>query len=116
MKANERLKMAREAAGYATAADAARAFGWIKVTYGAHEHGRNGFNLELARKYAKVFCVNVYWLVSGMGPMKKGDDVDPGFEEFKGCYYAIDPAARKILLDLARRLSSGSAQDTERTR
>lgn len=107
----DRLKTAREGASYSTAADAARAFGWNEVTYRAHENGQNGFNLGLARRYATAFCVNVEWLVSGMGPAKKNGERDPDFEEFTGCYYSIDPASRRLLLDLARRLSAGPGQD-----
>ena len=110
MKDYERLKQAREGAQYNTAADAARAFGWNEVTYRAHDSGQNGFKLALARRYARAFSVNVEWLVSGMGATKKNGPIDPDFEEFKSCYYSIDPASRKILLDLARRFSVGSDQ------
>ena len=111
MKDCERLRSAREGAGYATAADAANAFGWNEVTYRAHESGQNGFKLSLARRYAKAFCVNVAWLVSGMGPAKKNGGLDLDFEEFRECYYSIDPSSRKLLLDLARRFSAGADQD-----
>ena len=82
----DRLKAAREGATYDTAADAARAFGWNEVTYRAHENGQNGFRLELARRYAAAFSVNVEWLVPGMWPAKKTGDRDPDFEDFNGCY------------------------------
>ncbi len=105
MESYERLRVAREGANYLTAAAAARARGWGEVAYRAHENGQNGFSLAQARKYASAFKINVEWLVAGMGAAKKGDGNDPEFEEFKACYHSIDPAARKILLDLARRLS-----------
>ncbi len=112
MEVYERLRIAREGANYLTAAAAARARGWGEVTYRAHENGQNGFSVDQARQYASAFKVNVEWLVSGLGAAKKSDGTDLEFEEFKGCYYSIDPAARKILLDLARRLSGGKDRDS----
>ena len=111
MKDYERLREARKGSNYDTAADAALCRGWNQVTYRAHENGQNGFNLSQARTYAKAFGVNVEWLVSGMGAAKKSGELDSDFEEFKGYYFAIEPAARKSLLDLARQLSAGFDRD-----
>ncbi len=108
MENYHRLRIARRGAGYASAAAASRAFGWGAETYRAHENGQNGFTQAQARQYASAFLINVEWLISGIGAAKKSDGIDIEFEEFKGCYYSIDIEARKILLDLARRLSGGS--------
>ena len=59
---------ARVAAGYATAADAARAFGWTKPTYFSHENGSRGIGVKTAAKYGKAFKVSGAWLLTGEGP------------------------------------------------
>jgi len=61
----ERLKEAREAAGYQNPTDAARAFGWKPSTYLGHENGSRGLRAEAAQRYAKAFSVNWLWLVGG---------------------------------------------------
>lgn len=65
-----RLRHAREAAGYATAGDAAKAFGWPYPTYAAHENGSRGLKPDLIRRYAKAFRVSAHWLLDGAGDMR----------------------------------------------
>jgi len=52
---HERLKELRIAKGFATAADAARAYGWAVTTYQAHENGARGIKRDAAERYAKAF-------------------------------------------------------------
>lgn len=66
-EASERLKAARIAAGFATTADAARAFGWNYATYSAHENGWRGLTRDNVQRYAKHFRVTVEWLLYGTG-------------------------------------------------
>lgn len=61
----DRLKAARKAAGYETAADAARAFGWNENTYRSHESGIRGVPRQSIVKYARAFKVSVDWLLTG---------------------------------------------------
>lgn len=63
----ERLRQAREAAGFETAADAARAFGWNTNTYKSHENGVRGMSKKAAYKYAGAFGVGAGWLLIGEG-------------------------------------------------
>lgn len=73
MDINQRLRAAREAAGFKTKADAARAAGVPYPTYAGHENGARGaFKLDEAATYARVFRVNIEWLLTGKGPMHKG--------------------------------------------
>jgi len=73
MDPHDRLRQAREAAGFATAADAARRFGWPAVTYRHHENGTRGFKRDAAIRYARAFRVSPEWLLFGTGgPEKKG--------------------------------------------
>lgn len=62
---SDRLKAARESAGYETATDAARAYGWKEVTYLAHENGGRGLRPDVAKKYATAFGVSAAYLLTG---------------------------------------------------
>lgn len=72
-RAHDRLRRARTEAGYASAADAARAFGWNLNTYSSNENGNAPFSKSAAVRYARAFRVELDWLVTGNGPMRKGD-------------------------------------------
>lgn len=63
----ERLKAARERAGFKTAADAIRRFGWTATTYMAHENGQNGLRQAVAQSYGLAFKVSSGWLLTGEG-------------------------------------------------
>jgi phage repressor protein C with HTH and peptisase S24 domain len=78
MDINERLRAAREAAGFKTKADAAKAVGVPYPTYAGHENGgRGAFKRDEAATYARVFKVNLEWLLTGRGPMQKGQPEAP---------------------------------------
>jgi SOS-response transcriptional repressor LexA len=61
----DRLKQARAEAGYSSAVDAVRAFGWTPSTYYGHENGRVKISRDAAYKYAKAFKVDPSWLLYG---------------------------------------------------
>lgn len=62
-----RLKQAREAAGYPSARAAATQKGWKISTYSAHENGQNEFGPDEARRYSKAFKVTAGYLLTGDG-------------------------------------------------
>lgn len=62
---HNRLKRAREAAGYGTAADAARAMGAKTTTYQGHENSGRGLRVPVLERYAKFFRVSPEWLMTG---------------------------------------------------
>lgn len=64
--AADRLRALRIKKGYATASDAAKAFGWNEHTYKSHENGIRGIRLDAARKYAAAFGSSVSHLL-GVG-------------------------------------------------
>jgi hypothetical protein len=64
---SDRLKQAREQAGFKHATDAARAFGWNEITYRAHETGGRGLRKDAAERYARAFRRPVEWLLWGKG-------------------------------------------------
>jgi phage repressor protein C with HTH and peptisase S24 domain len=65
----DRLTKARIAAGYARAAEAARALGIPSPTYLAYENGGRGFSRHYER-FARFYRVSLVWLVSGRGEMR----------------------------------------------
>lgn len=71
--AADRLRALRVKKGYATAADAARAFGWNEHTYKSHEGGVRGIRTDAARKYASAFGSTPGYImgVSGNGTETK---------------------------------------------
>lgn len=72
-----RLREARIAAGYASSAKAAEAMGVKPPGYAHHENGTRGLSRGADIRYAKFFRVNVEWLLTGQGPMRKGQAVEP---------------------------------------
>lgn len=63
----ERLKQARQAAGFATAADGAARSGVKYYTYVQHENGIRGIPAERAASYARAFGVEPQWILYGRG-------------------------------------------------
>lgn len=66
MNAGDRLKEAREKAGFSSAAEAATALGVAYQTYIAHEKGSRGFKGH-AESYARRFQTTPEWLLFGRG-------------------------------------------------
>jgi hypothetical protein len=79
----ERLQEARKKAGFDSAPDAARAFGWIESTYFSHENGARGLRPPTAEKYAKALRTTPEWLLYGKGksPPKSSDAPEGGPRE-----------------------------------
>src|SRR5262244_3785935 len=63
---HQRLRRAREQAGFARASDAARAMGIEEPTYLGHENGSRGLS-RAAPRYARFFGVSLDWLIDGRG-------------------------------------------------
>lgn len=64
---HDRLKQAREARHFRSAAEAAKALGVPYGTYSGHESGTRGFKDDEAQRYADFFRVSVGWLIAGEG-------------------------------------------------
>ncbi len=64
-----RLREARIAKGFETAAAAADAFGWNRNTYGSNENGNAPFSYRKAKEYAAAFGVRPEWLYDAAGAM-----------------------------------------------
>lgn len=55
----QRLQRLRLQAGFASAAEAARRYGWNVATYTSHENGHRGIRLDAALTYGKAYRVDV---------------------------------------------------------
>lgn len=64
----ERLRQAREAAGFDTASEAAEAMGIPVATYTQHENGTRGYPAKKADRYAEFFRTSTEWLIYGRKP------------------------------------------------
>jgi SOS-response transcriptional repressor LexA len=74
-----RLRQARLAAGFETAAAAAEAHGWNRNTYASNENGNAPYSWRRARDYASAFGVRPDWLYDAQGPaVGTGADSGPG--------------------------------------
>jgi transcriptional regulator with XRE-family HTH domain len=76
MEIHDRLKLARENAGFKQPSDAARRFGWSEHTYKSHENGIRGIRLPVAQKYAEAFGVSVAWLTTGANGPERAKQTD----------------------------------------
>lgn len=74
---SDRLRLARENAGYNSARSAALAIGVNPSTYGAHENGQNNFKTKDAVFYARCFGVSSAWLLTGTPTV--GEDLNAGY-------------------------------------
>lgn len=70
MNLNDRLRWARERAGFATVTAAAARLGVNRFSYAQHENGTRGFKREAAELYARRFGVSLSWLLTGRGEPK----------------------------------------------
>lgn len=73
----ERLREARIARGFETAAAAADTYGWNRNTYASNENGNAPFSYRKAKEYAAAFGVRPEWLYDAAGPMRPTPE--PGY-------------------------------------
>lgn len=90
MEMHERLQLARERAGFATAAEAARRFGWVESTYRAAENGSRPPTRTKAIVYARSFRVSPEWLLLGIGDAERGPVPVVGYVGAGAEVFAID--------------------------
>jgi len=99
MELHERLKRARQHAGYESVRDAAEALGIPYPTYIAHENGTSGFRRQSASHYARRFGVSLDWLLDGKGPMA---GPSPDREEYAALFEQAPEDVRRAVLTLLR--------------
>lgn len=72
----ERLRKTREAAGYESASDFARAHGFTEPTYRAHENGTRNPGASALKQYARALGVDWRWLMLGDDYAGSKDQID----------------------------------------
>lgn len=100
---HERLRAAREHAGFETAVSAAEALGVPYPTYAGHENGSSGFRSDKAALYARRFKVRFEWLLREIGPMV---DLSSKYQDILADFDRLPPDVQEsyasILRDLAK--------------
>lgn len=116
---HSRLKEARLAAGFETAASAAKHFGWNPSTYAGHENGFRGYKLRDAEKYADAFSTTADWLLLGTRPrraLEPESTRDPrraGFSEPDvSAYHPPTDRARTALAHITAALGTSARHPT----
>ena len=96
----QRLRKARESAGYETASAAAEAMGVNIPTYIHHENGTNGLS-RAGERYARFFRISLEWLLQGYGTMRGTKGVLPvvGFVGAGAVVCPIDHDTIDLALD-----------------
>ena len=74
-ESHNRLRLARIAAGFSSAAEFARAHRLSEETYRSHEGGRRGLTVAAAKQYGRLLGVSQAWLLTGSGEMKVGKPI-----------------------------------------
>lgn len=94
---NIRLQEARKRAGFKTAADAIRRFGWKPSTYRSHENGQTPVPPDVAKDYARAYEVSPAWLLYGAEAHDKvtGSVKDSGLTQPE----RVDNGANRTVLD-----------------
>lgn len=80
---SERLRKARQEAGFSSAESAAKALGMSPSTYRSHENGQNNFGPEEAVQYGRKFKVSPSYLLTGetLAVEGAGNSPVPGYIE-----------------------------------
>ena len=70
----ERLRLARQSAGYKTIPDFIQEHKFAKSTYTQYEIGSRSLHVELAIQFATLFKTNLIWLLTGKGSIDYTDN------------------------------------------
>jgi hypothetical protein len=95
VEVGKRLAEARRAAGFETAADAAKAYRWHPQNVRDHEAGRRGVDPQQADDYARRYKIQVQWLLYGRGEMKANED------SITAIINSLDPETAREVLEFA---------------
>lgn len=95
----ERLKQARELAGFAGPREAADALGMNRFTYTQHENGTRGFRRDSTIKYSRRFKVSLEWLETGKGTPRGAAKSEIPVTSYVGAGAEITPFPDQGALD-----------------
>ena len=111
----DRLRKAREDAGFATAADFARTVGVKPVTYRTHESGYTKLKADTAQLYADKLGVTAAWLLYGEGEAPRpGGNLEALEDDLRQKVEAEPPGPRrdawlKVIAEIEETKASGQA-------
>jgi hypothetical protein len=101
---NDRLRLARERAGFTSARQAALRYGWVVSTYASHENGQTPVPQKAAEKYAEKFKVSVASILTGEVPL----DQDSDDAELIRLLQLADPELKKAVALLLKSRKPGA--------
>lgn len=81
---HERLQKARTDAGFKTATEAARRFGWNENTYRSIDNGTRGLTVEWADTCGDAYNVSPEWLLYKRDGSNKPDDLTALLAQVRG--------------------------------
>ena len=109
MEIYDRLRQIREADGSSQTRFAAK-FGVAQSTYGQWEIGKRSIPDEFKIQLANI-GINLHWLITGEGQMKKDDTVASEFKTPSGKSYPVSSEATYSVPILASSVSAGNGQE-----
>jgi hypothetical protein len=109
----DRLREAREAAGFTGPTEVAVNFGWNKNTYKSHESGIRGISTKKARQYARGFRTTPEWILyeRGPGPLNREQKENakyPIFLDLETLELSIRQALRLVVSRDPRRIAKAT--------
>ena len=102
----ERLREARIKAGYETAREACKAFGWQENTYRGHENGARNPPRDMVMVYASAYRVSVSWLMSGKQE-GGGKNAAPGGQHIAILEWSDLQPTRAAMVQVLRKANRG---------
>lgn len=103
MDIHQRLKIARERRGYASATKASEAMGIAYGTYAGHENGSRGIKNQDIIRYAEFFRVPVAWLQFGEGTEPDKADSHGDLPQSEPATGYIEPITMRVEAPLGAR-------------
>lgn len=99
---SDRLRTARQMAGYDRPKDAVEAFGFTGPTYYQHEAGLRTPRRDATERYARAYRVDYNWLLTGAGEPRPKSKLIPivGYVGARAEVYPIDDHAKGDGLDM----------------
>ena len=108
---NGRLKHARTARGFKSAAEAAKWHHWNVSTYSSHENGQTDpVPQRAAKRYAQAFNVSELWLLTGHGSMEGPHEVSLPTATDRQVEGRDPPSATTSITGTAKLFTQGSGQ------
>lgn len=100
---HERLREARERAGFTGPAEAAQHFNWNENSYKSRENGKRAILPASAEKYAKAYHVKAGWILFEEGP---GPELTPEEMSVLSKFRMMGESHKRVVLEMCDSLLS----------